>query len=825
MRFWRRSIPVPAAVARQIDEELDEHLRRRTEDLMGEGMPEPAARRQAMAEFGDLDEARRELGAIDARIAARRGGLGGGGGGRGRVLASAASWIDDVRLSWRRLRRHPGSALIVLGMLAAAIGMSAAMFTVVDALFLRPVPFVHPETLATVEMPAIDGPSTGVNLPLPVVNAWESSGTFAAVSGALSVGGILEGNAGPVRYSADVVTPGVFEMLGVRPLLGRTFVDGDGRAGSEETAILSAKVWRTEFSSDPSILGRLIDIDGTPTRVVGVMPAEFRFPHPSTEIWLPIDVATPRERYRELIGLWVYARLPAGVPIADVLQRAESVAQDADPWAQGRRITTRPLTQALDEYTTRATTAVTAGVALVFLVLCANSGNLLLGRLTSRRRELATASALGASRMRLLRQAMIEHGMLGVAASLAGIALGAGLLAWARASLPDMFLLRSSLNPVDLDARAVLATSLAGLAGTMIAGLLPAWLATRPRTAAHLRTLVDRTDTGSRSARLLARGLLVVEIAFAVTLLVGASMLLQSLVNLTRADLGLDAENVIVVDISLPDYVEAFGDPDANLALARSLVAEVGALPGVSASAISRGTPPSAQTWRSGEFLADGSGEPVSFDRMPFYSVTPAFFEVYGISIIEGRALRESDADDAVVVGERLARALWPDGAAVGRRFGQERVSFAVVGVAREIRSLGSADPRDDALEVYRLYHPNGRLLSFFGVTISLRCATGCPSAAAVRQRVHATDPRLLINRVERVSDAYAELLARPRAAATLTTSFAAIALLTFAGGLFSALHYAVGRRLPELGIRAALGASAAGLGRSVLREGLLVAV
>lgn len=787
-----------------------------------------AAGRRALAEFGDLDAARRELGAIDARIAARGAWSRVGDRARraGRVRFTAL--LDDGWLAWRRLRTHPGSALLVTVMLAMAIGLTAAMFTISDALIFRPVPFHDPNELVVVEMPAVEGPSNAVNLPLAVVDAWRESGPFKAVGGALPVAGILEGGAEPVRRGAWVVTPGLLDMFGTRPLLGRTFVEGEGRAGSEETVVLSERVWRAEFSSDPSILGRVVEISGRPMRVVGVMPAEFRFPNAFTDLWVPIDAGAPRDRHRELIGLVAYARLPAAIPRDDVLERARLVALDSDPdWADGRRVTTRPLARGLDEYSTQAMAAVSAGVVLVFLVLCFNSANLLLGRLASRRREFATASALGASRGRLLRQALLEHAALGIGASVLGTGVAAGLLAWAQVSLlPATALERVTLNAVDLDGRAVLATSLAGLVATVLAGVLPAWLATSPQAAMWLRTLVDRADTESRSARLFARALLVAQIAFAVVLLVGAGVLLRSFVNLMQRDLGVDAENVIVVDVSLPDHVEAFQDRSGNVALVRSLVEEVGSLAGVSAAALSVSSPPlGGGLWWSGEFFGEDGSDAISFDRISVYRVTQTFFDVYGIPIIEGRAFRAGDGDESVILGERLARILWPDGTAAGSRLRRGRQSFQVIGVAREIRTYEFPNPADDALEMYWFYEPNGLMVSVFGATISLRCSAVCPSAAAIRQRIHGVNPRLLVSDVERVSAAYAELLGQPRAAATLATSFAVIALLTFASGLFSALHYAVGRRLPELGIRAALGASAATLGRTVLREGLSVAV
>jgi hypothetical protein len=280
---------------------------------------------------------------------------------------------------------------------------------------------------------------------------------------------------------------------------------------------------------------------------------------------------------------------------------------------------------------------------------------------------------------------------------------------------------------------------------------------------------------------------------------------------------------VVVVSVDLPDHAfDLREDRAANLTLVRALVEELNALPTVEAAVLSSNAPPgSAATW-SGDFLAEGREAPTALDAVKVYRVGREFFEVYGIPIARGRGFRAGDQDMAVVIGERLAGILFPEGDAAGRSLRWGRLSLQVVGIAREIRTRAGADPREDAIEMYRLYEPDGALV--LGATISLRCSRACPAATLIRERVHAFHPRLLVSSLRRVSDAYVDELARPRAAATLASGFALIALLTFGGGLFSALHYAVRRRLPELGIRAALGASAESLRRGVLREGLSVA-
>jgi putative ABC transport system permease protein len=454
-------------------------------------------------------------------------------------------------------------------------------------------------------------------------------------------------------------------------------------------------------------------------------------------------------------------------------------------------------------------------VVIVFRVLCANGSSLLLARLTARRREFVMRAALGASRGRLIRQALVESCLLGVA----GLAMGA-VLAWALVSaattlLPPSLLLQT-LNPLNLDARALAASSIAGLLATLAAGLAPAWLGTHVDAGDSLR-VVDRGGTEARGARVLTRALLVGEIALACTLLVGATLLMRSFVNLAGADRGFDTQGVTTLWLNLGSSPTI--DTAGRQALARTLEAEFRQMPGVQRVAWSYGVPPGGGITDFGDWVSDAPGtSPVNLtvDR---YMVSPEFFSLYGIPVVRGRRLTAADTFPSVIVSQRLAQALWPVGDPIGRTFRFEKAVFHVIGVAREIH-YPSMDSRQDGPEYYVPYGGVGNT-----AMVSLRCEPGCPEPAVIRHRLASAHPAVKVQDAGPVERAYVAELVRPRATAALAVAFAVVAMLAAAGGLFSVLTYAVSRRRREFGIRAALGASPGDIRRAVLRDGLLVAV
>jgi putative ABC transport system permease protein len=721
--------------------------------------------------------------------------------------------IDDLRQAFRRVKSKPATICGAAAMLALGIGLTTAMFTLADALLLRPVPFAAADRLARLSMMGERG---GFYAVAPsVFRAWRSSPAFDAVESADDSTVLVDTNAGPIAKASAVVTSGLFHMLDVRPIRGRLFDATEGRAGSDDRVLISEDLWRANFAADPAIVGTSIPIDGRAHTVIGILPSEFRFPEWDTVIWRPLDFEAlpPAQSTARPVA---YVRFSTGMPQADALRLATDAARGVDP--QSATLRAQPAALAglvLDKYYQRAVPLLFGGVGLVFLVLCANVSSLLLVRLTERRRELSVCSALGASRGRLLRQSAIEHAMLGVAGTIGGLLLAWMLVNGARGFLPEAFLLRT-LNPLNLDLRALAIASGCGIAATLLAGLIPAWIGTRAQPAEALR-VSDRSGTESRMGRAVTKGMLVGEIALACMLLVGATLLVRSFVNLSSVDRGLDSNGVLLARFSLP--AASFKDRDARRTIITAINEQLRQVAGVTDVAISYGLPPGggaihfAKDWRS-----DLPNVPPVNLEVESYDVGPDFFALYRIPLLRGRTFQAGDTANDVIVGERFARSFWPDVDPTGHSFVFGTTTFRVIGMAREI-THPSLDPRTDRPEFYRpLLSPGGSY-----VMMSIRCAGPCPDPAIIRQRILSTSAAVQVNNVGPLENAYIEQLAGPRAAAALGSVFAAIAVVAAAGGLFGVLSYAVGRRRREIGIRTALGASRAQIRTLIMRDGLMI--
>jgi predicted permease len=757
----------------------------------------------------DLEEARRattlELGRVESVKEQVR---------DGRAGAFVETLVVDARYACRTLCRRPGAATAAVAMLALAIGVTPAMFTIVDALLLRPVPFPAPDQLAQVHMAGPHGGSLSVAP--AVLRGWRESAAFAGAESAEPDTALIELDGSVVVRGMARVTPGIFDVLGgVQPIRGRLFDRFEGQAGTDDRVLLSEDLWRALYHADPALIGQRVTIDGSSLLVVGILPAEFRFPSWDTVIWRAVDfgAAPPSAPAARPIA---YVRFAQDMPRTDAVRLATDVARTADASNAGLEAVVWPLAGlVLDVYYQRAVPVLAGAVVLVFLVLCANVSSLLLARLTVRQREFSVRSALGASRARLLRQGLVESSLLGLLGVVGGVGVAWALVSLSRAFLPEAFLLRT-LNPLNLDGRALAVTAASGLLATMAAGLLPAWLGSRVDAKTSLR-VTDRGGTETRGARVVTRALLCGEIALACMLLVGATLLVRSFMNLAHAGRGLDSGGVLTAWLSLPR--PAFPDRASRMAAARSIEEQVRALPGVQKVAWSYGLPPDGGAFSFGNWVSDVPGARAVDMIVERYNVGPEFFALYGIPLLRGRTLQSSDAYGEVIVGERLANTLWPGLDPIGRRFTFEREPFHVVGLVREIHHP-SLDPRLDRPEFYEPFSGVGS-----EAMVSIRCTGTCPGPALIRQRIAAAHPAVQIVHVRPLDDVYFEQLARPRASAALAFAFAGIAVLAAAGGLFSVLSYSVARRRREFGIRTALGASPAQIGRLVLHDGMVVAL
>ena len=440
----------------ELDEELRAYLETAAEQRMSAGMKREDAMRAARVAFGSVEAAKEAV--RDVRSA-----------------SVVDALFQDVRQALRRLRSHPKITVAAVGMLGVGIGITTAMFATVDALMFRPVPFPYANRLVQISMGNERGGRT--NVAPAVMRAWQDSGVFEAVEGLETATSLVESGSGLLERPAAFVTRGVFEMLGAHALRGRLFDPDEGRTGASDRVVISEDLWRSAFHADASLIGRHIVVNREPLVVIGILPADFRFPTAKTELWRPIDYegSPPGVLGRPT----VLVRLAAGIPAPDAFRAATRLAHAADASTAQLWVRTTPLAGARpDAYSARAVPLLAGGVVLVFLVLCANVSTLLLERFTVRRREFAMCSALGASRSRLFRQALAESAVLGLLGAVAGVLIAYTLVGFARSVVPQDFLLQT-LNPLNLDLRAIAAATLCGFLGTAAAGLLPAWIGTR----------------------------------------------------------------------------------------------------------------------------------------------------------------------------------------------------------------------------------------------------------------------------------------------------------------------------------------------------------
>jgi predicted permease len=698
--------------------------------------------------------------------------------------------MDDLQHAWRRLRARPGSAALTVALLALGIGLATAAFTVVDALLIRPLPFPHANRLITLDDALL---TNGV---APPVAEWRRHPMFEAVERAEHTTGELIGPARVRELGMARVTPGLFDMLDARPIRGRVFEPGEGRPGADDRIMLSEGVWRSAFGADPNLIGSRVSLDGREMLVVGIMPAEFRFPSWNTVAWVPIEDGTPFPQGYG--GGMTYARVVDDRPIPNRLE----------DHLGGRLVMASPVLSRFDDFTRRAFWGLAGGAGLIFLILCANVAGLFLAQLTSRRRDLGVCTALGASAGRLMRQAFVEQAVPGVAAMAAGIGVGVMLVSFASSQIPG----GRSLNPMNVDTRALAVTTGLGLFVMLACAVLPAWIGARrdPR-----RSLVgaSRASTETRGARVATRALLVGQIAVACALLTASTLLVRSFAEMTGTDRGIDVEGVLAVPFSL----SAVDSASRNI-VAGSIERAIQALPGVEDAVVSGRLPIMLSIYgTAGPLTPDHPGaEPMDVEAEAIQA-RAGFFRLYRIPVVRGRVFEPGDAATDVVIGERLASILWPGQDPIDRSFRARETSYRVIGVAREVTVPSLDDERDRP----EFYVSEGRTTT--SLMVSLRCTGGCPSDALLADRMRQVHIGVRPSRAAWVADEFDAELSGPRAIAQTAAWFGAVAIAAVAGGLFAVLSYSVRRRRRDYGIRTALGASPRQLGWTVAREGLLV--
>ena len=729
--------------------------------------------------------------------------------------------FSDLRFALRALRRKPGFAFVAVVTLALGIGANTAIFSVVNGVLLRPLPYPAPDRLMALWQNDLVGGIVKNTVSVPNFLDWKAqSGAFEAMATWRNNAVTLMAGTAPVRLRTGAVSADFFEVVGVPPLVGRTFLPDEYGYGAPPAIVLGHTAWGTHFVGDPSVVGRQVRVDGRPVTVVGVMPEGFAFPR-RAEAWEPLAFDPARLPGRGLVFLQVVGRLRPGVSIdrarAEMTAIGDRLRREYPNDNAGQGVTVLPLQEDAVGDVRAALVVLSGAVGFVLLIACGNIANLLLARGVSRQREIAVRAALGAGRARIVRQMLAESLLLGAAGGVAGLLFGV----WSFDAL--VALLPSNLPRVEeirFDGWVLAYTFVLSLLSALLFGLVPALRASRADLTGALR---ERAAAGG--GRRLRNGLVVAEMALAMTLLVGAGLLVASFARLQSVDPGFDAGGVLVTSFILP--AERYATPERVRAFTGDVLERLRVDPAVE-SAGATTTLPLQGSSLSLTFVVEGQPEtaPDDYPSADFDSVTPGYFETLRVPLVAGRTFRAIDtagAPPVVIINETLARRFFPNENPVGRRlrvdWGDDPPLREIVGVVGDVchAELGLApEPAT--------YTPAAQVAWAFGSFVARGRAGSEAAGAALRQAIAAADPELAPGAVAPLSGIVSSSIAQPRFRSLLVGGFAVTALLLAIVGLAGVLSYSVSERTNEIGVRLALGARPGQIVRLVVGEGLALA-
>ena len=800
---------------REIDDEIASHLEEATDEYVARGLSRDEARLAARRDFGGITQVKE----IHREV---------------RSLTWPDSVGQDVKYALRRLIKDPGVTLIAVATLALGIGANTAIFSVVNGVLLNPLPYAEPDRLVALYSWTAGEPRDSSSYP-NFLDWAASNRSFSDLAAFRADDLNLIGVGQPERVPAEMVSASFFRLLGVQPILGRTFLAGDDEIGAAPVVLLSERIWQRKFGSSPSAIGQTLTLSGTSYVIVGVIPATFHYYARNfhrSDVYIPIGQwNAPGFHDRKVsMGMDVVGRLKPEVNLERARTEMQALAgRLADQYPDVNRGTGVTLLQMKSDVVGSVKPLLfllVTAVLFVLLIACVNVANLLLARSGRRATEVAIRTALGASRSRIVRQFLTESLLL----ALAGGALGSLIAVWATEAaltvLPEVLLPR--VDEIHVDGRVLLVTMIASVVAGVLFGLLPAVKASRFDQHAALR------ERGASSGGVHPRtqGLLVVvEMALALALLMGAGLMIRSLTTLLSVDPGFDADHLLVARVSFP---ASPGSPDQVLAMWRQMGQKFKAIPGVRAVSVSVSSVPMTGSFSTLPFWLEGEARPPTAADMKSalsYIVEPDYLQVMGIPLQRGRFLTSQDNERSsavIVIDDQFARRHFGDREPIGRRINFDILNTAaeIVGVVGHVRQWGldetAASPylAQCYLSVFQI--PD-RYLPFAARDIALvfrTAAAPLAEIAPIRRTLAVISGQAVLYRAQAMDDVIAERLVTRRFAMSALALFAAIAVLMACVGIYGVMSHLIGRRTQEIAIRVALGAGRWDVLRTVLRDG-----
>ncbi len=811
---WFRRIFHKEQSEKHLDAELRFHLEKQIADYVASGVSPEEARRRAQLDFGGLESIKQQT----------RESL------RGNLLETL---LQDLRYALRMLRKNPAFTIAAAVTLALGIGANTAIFSIVDAALLRPLPFKDSSRILSVSTKTAMFPTFSLG------NSWPAFQQIRSQASSLEESAVytqsdktLTGQGAPAQLSVTSISDGFFEELGTTARRGRLLNLADQKPGQAFVAVLSNSLWRTRFAADPAILGRTLILDKQPYTVVGVATRNFDFPE-KNEVWIPVAITPDIEHQPALFMFQLLGKLRRGQKItqlnAELATIAQRLVKDSPVLKAGLTFIAEPLLESRVQHIRTAYLILLGASTLVLLIACANLSSLLLARGSARQREMALRAALGASRGRLLRQGLVESCLIALLGGALGMLLAAGGVQLFRAIAPAG---TPRLSEISVDSTLMLFSLFSSLVAGLIFGLAPA------RRAAHMdpnEALKEGTGTNLGAARTahqstLGNALVVVEVALAFILLIGSALMTQTVYNLLHQNPGFRTDHLLSFDLPTPPVYEDPGPKflQEYVARVKQVIQQVQLVPGVAAVTASDHALLTGMNMMQAGLDAEGALPPKTGEQRYAKAryVFPSYFQTIGMPLLSGRDFTDRDTQGSplvIIVNETMARQYWGSPNVLGKRIGmfkdekRNREWYEVIGVVSDVREISVSDTPDPEYYLSMLQGGTGSMHLFVRTL-----ADPDALATAISRQIWSVFPDQPVTHLTKMSRTISESVGDQRLRSVLLVVFAAVGFALALLGVYGVISYSVARRVQEIGVRMALGASQRDILTMILRQGLL---